>query len=165
FGGVHLFADDLELGVADDPGNVPHPKNGGIFGLRLAATMLPWISLEGEIGLIPTSDSINDYRVYLMSYKLHALVHLLHGRVRPFVLAGIGAMQAASVQDNPAYDEIAKDTDFDFHGGVGVKYAVTNDIDVRADARAVFLPNIGDKKVSADWEFLAGAAWRFGGER
>ena len=164
FGGVHLFANDLELGVADDPGIVPSPKTGGIFGLRLAATMLPWISLEGELAGIPTADSVNDYSVFLMSYRLHALVHLLHGRVRPFVLAGVGAMQAASVQDNPGYREIDKDTDFDFHGGVGVKYAVTNTIDVRADARAVFLPNTGDKTVSANWEFLGGAAWRFGGQ-
>jgi outer membrane protein OmpA-like peptidoglycan-associated protein len=164
FGGYHIFADNLELGVADDPGNVPHPKNGGIFGLRLAATMLPWLSLEAEAGLIPSADSIQDFRVYLMSYRLHALVHLMHGRVRPFVLAGVGAMQAASVQDNPQYTEIKKDTDFDFHGGVGVKYAITNDIDLRADARIVFLPNTKDKGVSADWEFLGGAAWRFGGQ-
>ncbi len=164
FGGAHLFADNLELGVADDPGVVPSPKTGAIFGLRLAGTLLPWLSLEGEVGGIPSADSINDYSVFLMSYKAHALVHLMHGGFRPFVLAGIGAMQAASVQDNPQYNEIKKDTDFEFHGGAGVKYAITNMIDARVDGRVVFLPNTNDKAFSADLEFLAGASFRFGGE-
>ncbi|MES1205035.1 MAG: OmpA family protein [Pseudomonadota bacterium] len=164
FGGGHFFADNLELGVADDPGTVPSPKTGGIFGLRLAATMLPWISLEGEIGGIPSADSINNYSMFLISYKLHALVHLMHGRLRPFVLAGVGAMQVAKTVDNPAYTEVAKDTDFDFHAGAGVKYAITRNIDARVDARVVFLPNTGDSSDSADLELLAGASYRFGGE-
>jgi outer membrane protein OmpA-like peptidoglycan-associated protein len=164
FGGVHLFADNLELGVADDPGKVPSPETGGIFGLRLALTMLPWISLEGEAGLIPSKDSIHGYSVYLMSYKLHALVHLMHGRFRPFVLAGVGAMQAAKVQRDPQYTEIKKDTDTDFHAGVGVKYAITNNIDARVDARLVFLPNTGKNSDSADLEFLGGVTYRFGGQ-
>jgi hypothetical protein len=165
FGGIHIFADDLELGVADDPGNVPSPKNGGIFGLRLALSVLPWISFEGEIGLIPSQDNITgqNYRLYLLSYKGHALVHLLHGRLRPFVLAGVGAMQVVSTVDDPQYREIAKDTDFEFHGGVGVKYALTNELDARFDARVVFLPNTKHNSDSADWELLGGLTYRFGG--
>jgi OOP family OmpA-OmpF porin len=164
FGGGHFFADNLELGVADDPGIVPSPKTGGIFGLRLAGTLLPWISLEGEIGLIPSQDSINNYTLWLLSYKVHALVHILHGQIRPFVLAGVGAMQVLSTVDNPQYTEIGKDTDFDFHAGAGVKYAITNNIDARLDARVVFLPNTGNNSDSADLELLAGVSYRFGGE-
>ena len=164
FGGVHFFASNLELGVADDPGKVPHPKTGAEFGLRAAATMLPWLSLEGEIAGIPSADSIHNYTLYLMTYKLHALVHLMHGPVRPFVLAGIGWMQVASHQPDPGPTEIGSDTDFDFHGGVGVKYAVTDKIDLRADARVVFLPNTSKNSDSADLELLAGASYRFGGE-
>lgn len=164
FAGVHLFADNLELGVADDPGNVPSPETGSIFGLRLALVMLPWISFEGEVGLIPSADNFpTNYTAYLLSYKLHALVHLMHGRVRPFVLAGVGAMQVASTVDDPQYRELAKDTDMDFYAGAGVKYAVTNDVDVRLDGRVVFLPNTEKNSDSADLEFLAGASYRFGG--
>src|SRR5438552_510561 len=65
FGGAHVFAKDLELGVADMPGT-PHPKLGAEVGLRVAATMLPWASLEGEAALIPTADSIHNYRLYLV---------------------------------------------------------------------------------------------------
>jgi outer membrane protein OmpA-like peptidoglycan-associated protein/opacity protein-like surface antigen len=163
FGGVHIFASNLELGVADGAG-VPHPKTGGEFGLRAAATLLPWLSLEGEVAGIPSADSVNDYSIFLMTYKLHALVHLLHGPVRPFVLAGIGWMQVASSQPNPGPFEIGPDTDFDLHAGVGVKYAVTDKIDLRADARVVFLPNTGHNSDSADVELLAGGSYRFGGE-
>ena len=164
FGGVHFFASNLELGVADNPNMVPHPKTGAEFGIRAAGTMLPWLSIEGELALIPSADSINNYTLYLMTYKLHALVHLMHGSVRPFVLAGIGGMQVASHQPDPGPMEIGSDTDFDFHGGVGVKYAVTDKIDLRADARVVFLPNTSKNSDSADLELLAGATYRFGGE-
>ena len=163
FGGVHFFASNLELGVADGPG-VPHPKTGAEFGLRAAATLLPWLSIEGELAGIPSADSIHNYSLFLMTYKLHALVHLMHGPVRPFVLAGIGWMQVASHQPDPGPTEIGPDTDFDFHAGVGIKYAVTNKIDLRADARVVFLPNTGHNTDSADVELLGGATMRFGGE-
>lgn len=162
FGGLHVFRDNLELGVADDPGNVPHPKNGAIFGPRIGLTLLPWVSLEGELGAIPTADSKHDWSAWLLSYKLHALVHFMHGRVRPFALAGVGLMNVASTE-GLAEDEIKKDTDFDFHGGVGVKYAVLPQLDIRADARAVFLPNTNNKGFSSDFELLAGAAYKFGG--
>ncbi|MEO5770368.1 MAG: OmpA family protein [Polyangia bacterium] len=165
FGGVHVFADNLELGVADDPENVPSPKTGSIFGLRLALSVLPWVAVEGEIGLIPSADNFpTNYTLWLLSYKAHVLVHLMHGRVRPFVLAGVGLMQVAATEPDPGYQEIGKDTDFEFHGGIGVKYAVTNNIDVRLDGRVVFLPNTKHNSDSADLEFLAGATYRFGGQ-
>jgi outer membrane protein OmpA-like peptidoglycan-associated protein len=164
FGGGHFFANNLELGVADDPGKVPHPKNGFIFGVRAAATVLPWISFEGEVAGIPSADSFHNYSIFLVSYKTHVLVHLMTGRLRPFVLGGVGWMQVAHAQPSPAYDEIAKDTDFDFHVGVGAKFALTRDLDARFDARAVFLPNTDHNKDSVDPELLLGLAYRFGGE-
>ncbi len=164
FGGAHIFAKDLELGVADMPGT-PHPKLGGEVGLRVAATMLPWVSLEGEAALIPTADSIHNYRLYLATYKFHVLVHLLHGPLRPFVLAGIDwILQVASAQPNPGPTEIATDTDFGFHFGVGAKYALMRQLDARVDARLVMAPNTGHNSDSADWEFLGGLTYRFGGE-
>jgi len=162
-GGVHLFSSKLELGVPDAAGS-PHPKTGAEFGLRAAAVFLPWLSLEAEAAAIPTADSIHNYSLWLMTYKLHALVHLMHGNLRPFVLAGVGWMQVASHQPDPGPTEIGSDTDMDFHAGVGLKYAITNQIDLRGDARVVFLPNTSKNKDSADLELLAGASFRFGGE-
>jgi len=163
FGGAHIFAKDLELGVADMPG-APHPKLGSEIGLRAAVVMLPWVALEGEAALIPTADSIHNYRLYLATYKLHVLVHLLHGPLRPFVLAGVDWMQVASSQPNPGPTEIGPDTDFGFHFGVGAKYALMRQLDARVDARLVLAPNTGHNTDSADWEFLGGLTYRFGGE-
>src|SRR5438105_9185799 len=115
-GGVHFFSSKLELGVPDVLTS-PHPKTGAEFGLRAAAVFLPWLSLEGEAAAIPSADSIHNYSIWLMTYKLHALVHLMHGNLRPFVLAGVGWMQVASHQPDPGPTEIGSDTDMDFHAG------------------------------------------------
>ena len=163
FGGAHIFAKDLELGVADMP-MTPHPKLGAEMGLRVAAVMLPWVALEGEAALIPSADSVHNYRLYLMTYKVHALVHLMHGPLRPFVLAGIDWMQVASAQPSPGPTEIAKDTDFGFHFGVGAKYALARQLDARVDARILLAPNTGHNSDSVDLEFLGGLTYRFGGE-
>ena len=163
FGGVHRFAHDLELGVADMRGT-PYPKLGSEIGLRVAAVMLPWVALEGEAALIPTADNINNYRLYMMTYKVHALVHLMHGPLRPFVLAGINWMNVASSQPSPGPKEIGPDTDFGFHFGVGAKYALMRQLDARVDARVLFAPNTGKSSDSVDLEFLGGLTYRFGGE-
>jgi hypothetical protein len=39
-GGVHIFANDLELGVADDPA-LPSPKTSGLFGVRARRRVFP----------------------------------------------------------------------------------------------------------------------------
>ena len=46
-GGVHLFANDLELGVADAPG-LTTPKDSGLVGLRLGFVLNPLFTLELE---------------------------------------------------------------------------------------------------------------------
>ena len=163
FGGAHIFANNLELGVPDAAAS-PHPKTGAEFGLRVAGTLLPWLSLEGEVAGIPSADSVHNYSIWLMTYKVHALVHLMHGNLRPFVLAGVNWMQVASNQPEPGPTEIGPDTDFGLHAGAGVKYAVTDQIDLRGDARVVFLPNTNHNSDSADLELLAGASFRFGGD-
>ena len=44
-GGVHLFAKDLELGVADDS-SLPSPKSpSGLFGLRVGVIPIPWLGV------------------------------------------------------------------------------------------------------------------------
>src|SRR5260221_13901795 len=55
FGGVHLFANDLELGVADDP-TLTSPKNSGLAGVRLGVALPPRFAIELEGGLPPPAD-------------------------------------------------------------------------------------------------------------
>src|SRR5260221_13930160 len=64
FGGVHLFANDLELGVADDP-TLTSPKNAGLAGLRVGLVLHPMFTIELEGVLFPTADRVHNYRAYL----------------------------------------------------------------------------------------------------
>jgi hypothetical protein len=74
-GGIHIFADDLELGVADDPG-LPTPKNAGLFGLRAALAFNWLLSLEIEGVGIPTGDRIHNFRLFVVGWRAHLLAHV-----------------------------------------------------------------------------------------
>src|SRR4051794_37924618 len=75
-GGVHLFANDLELGVADDPG-LPTPKNSGLFGLRAALAFNRILSVEVEGVGIPGGDRLHNYREFIVGWRAHLLAHVL----------------------------------------------------------------------------------------
>ena len=60
-GGAHVFADDVELGVADDPA-LTSPKNGPLGALRIGLFPHPMFGLELEGVGIPTSDRQNDLK-------------------------------------------------------------------------------------------------------
>jgi outer membrane protein OmpA-like peptidoglycan-associated protein len=163
-GGAHLFAHDLELGVADDP-RLPSPKDSGLFGLRAALAFNPVLSLEAEGVGIPTGDRKNDFRIFVVGWRAHLLVHVLPGhRWRPFVLAGAGALSVAD-SVSTRYQDIKTDTDFVFHGGAGVKYALTPAIGLRADARVLGVPNTTPKGFSPDFELMGGIYFTLGGHR
>jgi outer membrane protein OmpA-like peptidoglycan-associated protein/opacity protein-like surface antigen len=165
-GGVHLFAKDLELGVADDPG-LTTPKNSGLFGARAALAFNPILSLEVEGVGIPGGDRVHNYREFIVGWRAHVLAHvmpgqILNGKLRPFVLAGAGALSVVSTQGTD-YNEIKKDTDFAFHVGAGVKYALNSLIGLRLDARALAVPNTSDNGLSPDFEFMGGLTFTLGG--
>jgi OOP family OmpA-OmpF porin len=161
-GGVHLFANDLELGVADDP-SLPSPKDGGEIALRAALYFHPMLGVEVEAGWIPSSDNQHDYRLFIIGWRAHAIVELnrwrlMQGKLTPFALAGFGALQVASTVGT-AYDEIKKDTDMELHVGAGAKYALTPTLAARFDARVYAVPNTTANGSSPDFEFLAGLAF------
>jgi OOP family OmpA-OmpF porin len=162
-GGVHLFAKDLELGVADDP-TLTSPKNAGLFGLRLGLVLHPMFTAEVEGVGLPTSDRVNDYRAFIIGWRTHLVFNLplAEGKVTPFVLAGVGALSVVSTAGTD-YNEIKKDTDFVFHFGAGAKFALTRVMHLRLDARLLEVPNTKKNGVSADWEFMGGIGFAFGG--
>jgi outer membrane protein OmpA-like peptidoglycan-associated protein len=164
-GGVHLFANDLELGVADDT-NLTTPKNSGLVGLRVGLVLHPMFTLEFEGALIPTADRKYDYRAWLTAERVQLRFDIpataLDGKLQPFVLAGVGGLSVVSTQGT-AYDELKKDTDFVYHFGVGTKYAFNDLVHARLDARFLEVPNIKHNGVSPDWEFMGGLGLTFGG--
>jgi OOP family OmpA-OmpF porin len=164
--GGHFFANDVELGVADDPA-LPHPKSSVLMGLRAGVLVHPLIAIEAEAVGIPTADSINNYSAVIVGYRVHALVNLpvqlLQGKLTPFVLAGIGALSVASTE-GVEYGEIKKDTDIVFHAGVGARYRITPLIAARLDGRVLGVPNTSSKGLSPDFEVMAGVSFFFGGK-
>jgi outer membrane protein OmpA-like peptidoglycan-associated protein len=165
-GGAHIFAHDLELGVADDPG-LTTPKNGGLFGLRIGVVLHPMFTLEFEGALIPTSDRQFDYRAWLTAERVQLRFDpftLADGKLQPFILAGIGGLTVLSTQGTE-YTELKKDTDFVYHFGAGTKYALNDLVHLRLDVRFLEVPNTSKNGVSPDWEFMGGLGLTFGGAR
>jgi OOP family OmpA-OmpF porin len=166
-GGAHVFADDVELGVADDPA-LTSPKNGPLGALRIGLFPHPMFGLELEGVGIPTSDRQNDLSAFLVGGRGSLVYNIMPGEIAggkltPFVLAGAGVLWVASTDGGTAYNAIKKDTDFTFQGGVGAKYFFTDVVHLRLDARALGVPNTQKESFSLDWEFMLGLGFTFGG--
>ena len=164
-GGVHLFAHDSELGVADDP-TLTSPRNAGLVGLRLGVVLHPLFTLELEGALIPTADRQFDYRAWITGEHVQLRFDIpataADGKLRPFVLAGIGAQSIVSTQGT-AYDELKKNTDIAYHAGVGAKYVFTDLVFARVDVHFLEVPNTTYNGLSAEWEFTGGLGITLGG--
>jgi outer membrane protein OmpA-like peptidoglycan-associated protein len=164
-GGVHLFAKDSELGVADDP-TLTSPRDAGMFGLRLGLVLHPLFTIEAEGALIPTADRQFDYRAWITAERIQLRFDIPYkafdGKLTPFVLAGIGAQSIVSTQGS-TYFELKKDTDVAYNAGVGAKYAINDLFHFRLDARFIEVPNTTYNGLSAEWEFLGGFGMTLGG--
>src|SRR4029079_8951616 len=139
-GGAHLFANNVELGVADDPGFVTTPKNAPLFGLRLGLLLNPMFAIEAEGVGIPSKARSNDASTFIIGARGSVVYNILPGeKFVPFVLAGAGMLNVASASGS-SYSDIKKDTDFEFHGGAGAKYYLTDVVHLRLDRRWLGVP-------------------------
>jgi outer membrane protein OmpA-like peptidoglycan-associated protein/opacity protein-like surface antigen len=168
-GGVHLFSKHSELGVADDP-TLTSPKNAPLFALRLGVLFNPMFALEAEGVGIPTKARDTGLSAFVVGARGSLVYNIMPGQIAggkfvPFVLAGAGILNVASTKGDNSYTAIKKDTDFEFHGGVGAKYFFTDVVHLRVDARAMGVPSTGPetKSFTVDWEFMAGIGFTFGG--
>jgi len=159
FAGVHIFADDNELGVWDAP-DADSLKNSIAFGVRLAYAFTSLISVEGEGLIMPTESRNTGEGSMAFGYRLHGLLHLVGDshKLRPFVVLGFGGMSSTK-SDNSA---IHADSDAMFHGGVGLKYAVGDRWGVRADGRVLLPPSSEDHGATVDYELLVGGYFTLG---
>jgi outer membrane protein OmpA-like peptidoglycan-associated protein/opacity protein-like surface antigen len=167
-GGYHHFANDLELGVADDP-TLPSPKPSAVFGLRVGLVLHPMFVIEGEALGMPTKDNQKGgLSTFISAERIHLRFNIAPGAIAggaltPFIVVGVGGTSVLT-SSGSAYDEIKKgDTDFNFYGGAGLKYAITNLIHVRLDGRVLAAPNTKKDGFSPDWEVTAGFGVTLGG--
>lgn len=155
FGG-HAFADNSELGVADAM-TEPGPTDSALLGTRVGLLFAKRFAAEAEAMLIPTEDDVLGDRATVIGLRTHVRVDLMTGRVRPFVLAGLGMHVIRS--SSPQMDD---DVDRAYHWGAGVSIGLTSAIDLRIDLRHLIVPDREKDGATSDVEVTAGATYRFG---
>lgn len=157
--GGHAFSGDVELGVADHM-DEPGPASAALLGARVGYAFHRRLAAEAEVMWIPTGDDVLDDDATVFGVRAHARVDLLTGRVRPFVVAGLGVhvLQSSSPQ-------LDGDTDRAYHWGGGVRYAVSAKIDLRFDARHLLVPDRTLDGATSDFEFTAGMTFKLGGAK
>jgi outer membrane protein OmpA-like peptidoglycan-associated protein len=160
--GGHAFSADGELGV-DDRVDEPGPEAGAALGVRAGYQLSRRLAVEGEAIAIPTKDDVLGDSAMVYGLRAHARVDvaaLVRGKLRPFVVAGVGMHVLRS--SSPQMDN---DVDRAFHWGGGVRYALTPSLDVRLDLRHLIVPDRTLDGATSDVEVTAGVSYRFGAKR
>jgi len=168
--GAHFFDSQSGLGrFTDDPADLS-PKTNVALGGRLALNFNRWVSVEGEVLWIPTR-TVRDpdgTAINVFAYRGSLVVHLVgSGPVRPFLLAGYGAMSSVSNDQTI----VQSDNDGVLHAGAGLKIAFGDRVGLRLEGRVIAPPAflgtkfpIGDETGfhGPDWEALGGLYLNFG---
>ena len=157
--GGHAFSGNGELGV-DDEMTQPGPNSNLALGPRVAFLVIPRLAVEGEAILVPTSDDSSGYSALAFGMRAHARFDVLQGRLRPFVVGGLG-LHALSTSSPMMHG----DADKSFHWGGGVRWAINPALDVRFDARHLIVPDRTLDGATSDFEVTAGVMYRFGGKQ
>ncbi|SCY49755.1 OmpA family protein [Desulfoluna spongiiphila] len=138
--GGHIFEGNQNL---DD---------GYTLGLALGYAINNRCTLEGGFTWISAETETGDVDVDGQRYSLDGLYHFMpEEALRPFVLIGAGALRL----DPDVGDS---ETDFMAEYGAGIKYAVMDNLDLRAELRHV-MP-FDDFYNNLAWQL--GISWRFG---
>ena len=155
--GAHAFSDETELGVADDM-TEPGAESAGLLGVRVAVPLRARIAAEGEAIAIPTKDDVLGDKATVYALRAHARIDLLTGRVKPFLVVGLGTHIVRS--DSPQMDD---DADQAYHWGGGVRYAINDKLEARVDLRHLIVPDRTRDGATSDYEVTAGMTYRVGG--
>jgi outer membrane protein OmpA-like peptidoglycan-associated protein len=169
-GGVHFFDSQSGLGrFTDSPADLS-PKTAAALGGRLGLNFNHYVTLEGEFLWIPTHTvrDVGGTKLNVFAYRGSLLVHLAPpGIVRPFVLAGYGALTSISNDDSLAFS----DTDGLLHAGLGLKIAFGDYVGLRLEGRVLAPPAFISNKTAVgdetgfhrpDYEALGSFYFNFG---
>jgi OOP family OmpA-OmpF porin len=153
FGGLHLFSQDNEIGVADVP-DALSPQNSFILGFRLSYALSSMLALEGEAGFLPAKVRESTAELLGLVYRVQGLVQFgaMDKKLKPFALLGFGGMSVSSSEPNAVYS----DDDFVFHGGGGIKYRMGEGWGLRGDVRLLLPPSSASESATTDFELLVG---------
>lgn len=154
--GGHQFATDTELGASDDT-SAAAPRPGSLWGVRAALAVHRRIGVEAEAILVPTRDDVDGQAATAFGLRAHAVVGLGRGRLRPFVLAGVGVLGLRA-----GASRLENDVDQAWHWGVGARLALAPRIDLRVDLRHLVVPGRTMLGATHDLELQVGLGVRLG---
>jgi len=168
YGGVALFSkqhnlQNLETIEETQASGHQQLKPALDLGLRAGFYPLSWLGAEGELGVIPSKTKESGHSATIWTYRLHAVAQYPAYRLVPFVLVGAGGMNMRSNLNG-----LGKDSDPEFHVGVGVKYAILQSLSARLDLRDNFMqenrvnPSIEDGDLVQNFEVLLGVSFTLG---
>ena len=157
--GGHAFSTNTELGVADNM-TEPGAESSGLLGLRAALPLARRIAVEAEAVAIPTKDDVLGDNATVYGLRAHARIDLLTGKFKPFVVAGVGLHTVRTESQ-----QMDNDTDRAYHWGAGARYAITDKLDLRLDARHLIVPDRTKDGATSDYEVTAGITYRFGAKK
>lgn len=155
YGGVWIVPDEHEL---FDESFSHQPLKGltGEFGLRAAYLPLPYLGVEAEVGVIPTSiDETGDHAT-VMAYRGHLLAQY-PAFIAPFLVVGAGALQIRS-----STDALGHDTDGVLHWGLGAKYYAAHWLALRIEGRHTLGSKLGEGGVGHYFEVFGGLTFVVG---
>lgn len=164
FGGVHLWHPYNSIGRLDSAGgsdisSLTQFSHGGAFGVRLGLGLHKRFMLEAELAILPTLAVDEATHLLGIGYRLHGVVNILTGRVRPFLLFGGGGLALSSSDPYTIHSDNTGSVDL----GAGLKIDVRSNWGVRLDGRALLVPGGGGAPALVpDGEVLFAFYGRFG---
>lgn len=132
FAGLGIISSRHEL---YDPTVAIHQPIGNVapeLGLRAAYFPIPYVGLEFEGALAPTSTKRSSEGYMLLAARGQVVGQYPIGRFAPFAVMGMGTLIG-----NSADEALGSDADLAFHWGLGGKYFAHKNFTLRLDARHI----------------------------
>lgn len=133
------------------------------LGLRAGFYPLSFVGVEGELGVVPTKTKTDDRSATVWTYRAHLVLQYPGYRLVPFVVAGVGGMTLTSHTDT-----LGKDSDPEWHIGLGAKWAFSEYLSARIDLRDnlmqknVLVTGVKNGDLVSNTEFLLGLSFTLG---
>ena len=145
-------------GFGDDALDPFNPSSSFLLGVAVGYNFTTNLSLEGELGIIPDiNGDTNNVDLGITTFSANGVYHFdTQTKFVPYATFGIGFGSASL--DIEGVDDEESNTEFLYNLGGGVKYPVTDRLQVRGDVRYV---SINDENPNF-WRFYGGVTFGFG---
>lgn len=149
FVGVNLVLDDWDIHQTGDFGE--EPDTSALVGLRVTATLVQWLAIEGGVGLLPATTPTQGFNLFA-SLTIDALIKPFEGDWMPFLAGGTGLYLGLA-------GDFGNDVDSRYQWGLGVQGPVADVLGLRVDARHVMTDGYIIPRLAHNVEIYVGIDW------